>query len=412
MSVKLILGRPGAGKSYEAVCYYVLPALKAGRHVVTNLPLNLDRLSALDPSYYSLVHINVGTPEAAPFRFVEDYTSKQDLKNIDTGQSPIFIIDEAHKSIPAGAGKTSDAVIKWFAEHRHAGVDVVLITQDARKLHRYITSLVDDVIVCTKNRVFGSSSSYRRRIKDGLGGDYIGDAQVRRYKKQYYALYQSYTQGGDKEVELSRVPTLFKQPVFFFMAFLLLGCAYLYFNKGQFTEKKLSETAIAARQKRLPPPVQPLPVSNNVPLSSSPQSSIISVKPLDVLEARIPMLISSGSSEVVYVSIRDSNGDVTRHTSDGLLALGYSSRKLSDGSMSFSSSVGHTFVAYIGRHSPLPYELQLKRRNLNSMASRSGVPNYDGNAFGFTKKVFNETLGEENNAISDAKSHPSGDVSK
>ncbi|POB76042.1 zonular occludens toxin domain-containing protein, partial [Vibrio vulnificus] len=33
---------PGSGKSYESVVYHVIPALKDGRKVVTNLPLNLE----------------------------------------------------------------------------------------------------------------------------------------------------------------------------------------------------------------------------------------------------------------------------------------------------------------------------------------------------------------------------------
>ncbi|MFL7017233.1 zonular occludens toxin domain-containing protein [Vibrio cyclitrophicus] len=42
MAITLIKGRPGAGKSYECVVHHILPSIKDGRKVVTNIPLNID----------------------------------------------------------------------------------------------------------------------------------------------------------------------------------------------------------------------------------------------------------------------------------------------------------------------------------------------------------------------------------
>ncbi len=42
-------GLPGSGKSYDVVLNQVLPALKASRHVVTNIPLNMPDILALVP---------------------------------------------------------------------------------------------------------------------------------------------------------------------------------------------------------------------------------------------------------------------------------------------------------------------------------------------------------------------------
>ena len=50
-------GIPGSGKSYEGVVYHVLPALKAGRKVITNLPLNVDAFAAIDPAYRDLIEV-------------------------------------------------------------------------------------------------------------------------------------------------------------------------------------------------------------------------------------------------------------------------------------------------------------------------------------------------------------------
>ena len=50
-----MIGRPGGGKSYEAVVYHVLPALRKGRKVITNLPLIVEMFAALDESFPDLI---------------------------------------------------------------------------------------------------------------------------------------------------------------------------------------------------------------------------------------------------------------------------------------------------------------------------------------------------------------------
>ena len=47
--LNMLLGRPGGGKSYEAVAYHVIPAVKAKRLVVTNLPLIVEYFEAVYP---------------------------------------------------------------------------------------------------------------------------------------------------------------------------------------------------------------------------------------------------------------------------------------------------------------------------------------------------------------------------
>ena len=55
--IDLLEGIPGSGKSYEAVVFHVLPALKKGRKVITNLPLNIETFAKLDPTYPDLLDV-------------------------------------------------------------------------------------------------------------------------------------------------------------------------------------------------------------------------------------------------------------------------------------------------------------------------------------------------------------------
>ena len=49
MSTLAYVGRPGSGKSYAVVENQIMPALKAGIKVVTNIPLIMDEIRKVLP---------------------------------------------------------------------------------------------------------------------------------------------------------------------------------------------------------------------------------------------------------------------------------------------------------------------------------------------------------------------------
>ena len=55
--INLLEGTPGGGKSYEALVYHILPTLRSGRKVVTNLPLIRDAFEFLYPELMPLLDI-------------------------------------------------------------------------------------------------------------------------------------------------------------------------------------------------------------------------------------------------------------------------------------------------------------------------------------------------------------------
>ncbi|MGB6097665.1 MAG: zonular occludens toxin domain-containing protein [Comamonas thiooxydans] len=81
-------GIPGSGKSYEAVAYHVLPALQAGRKVITNLPLNIDALAAIDPTYRDLVEVRTRpTPQLGDWNAAN--IAEQEAFQLWTDKEPI-----------------------------------------------------------------------------------------------------------------------------------------------------------------------------------------------------------------------------------------------------------------------------------------------------------------------------------
>lgn len=241
-----IEGISGSGKSYEAVAFHILPALQAGRLVITNLPIVVPMFTAINPDYARLIEVRTraqpvrgtwdftrvdehGNGEAfqlfpeghdyarrveirtrgesfqlfsegrvypvpssvSPFSHVWDYYST--WKHPVTRQGPLFVIDEAHVPLPR---LTADAQVReWFSLHRHFNVDVLLMSQRFRKIHPDISENTAILVRCRKADILGRQNSYIRKVHSGYPGGVVS-TEERPYKPEYFPLYKSHTQGN------------------------------------------------------------------------------------------------------------------------------------------------------------------------------------------------------------------------
>lgn len=195
-----MFGRPGGGKGYEACVYHIMEALKRGRKVITNMPLDVDRWAAIEPSWRDLIEVrDKPLTERQPdprytgihrvFGHVDDYAS--DWRDSE-GRGPFFVIDEAANVL--GRSRTPRAVVEWFEMHRHTNCDVMVMTQTTGRLTPDIAELIQTCYFCQKASSFGSMGRYIRKVKDGIKGDVV-NTTVRTYEKKYFGLWRSHTQG-------------------------------------------------------------------------------------------------------------------------------------------------------------------------------------------------------------------------
>lgn len=218
-------GIPGSGKSYEACVFQVLAALKVGRKVITNLPLEIDAYAAIDPGYRELIemrfvaapvrgtwdpdrvdpatgkgnafelfpdgHVDAPADGARPFGTVWCYWS--DWKHPRTGLGPLFLVDECHLPMPKIG--TAKAVIEWYKLHRHFNCDVLLATQRFRQMCPDIAEIMAMVIKVRKADVLGRPDEYIRKVHAGYRGAVIQES-VRKYEPHFFSLYRSHTQGN------------------------------------------------------------------------------------------------------------------------------------------------------------------------------------------------------------------------
>lgn len=257
-------GIPGSGKSYEAVTFHVLHALKAGRKVITNLPLQKLKFAEIDERYFELIELRhkpspiLGSWEVdrvddkgnglafelqaqkseltkldekppednGVFGSVWDFYS--DWKHPETGQGPLYVIDECHICFPKIG--INPEVVEWFKLHRHYNCDVLLATQNFRDVNQPIANLLAMMVkVRNADILTGKRDSYIRKVHAGYRGAQIS-SEIRKYDPAFFPLYKSHSQGNSvAEASASDVqPFLVKFQKFtrYFLMFTFVAVCY------------------------------------------------------------------------------------------------------------------------------------------------------------------------------------------
>lgn len=195
MSISAYVGLPGSGKSYGVVENVILPAIKAGRRVLTNIPM----------------HDNQWLSEfgACPEQFdIAEISKTPDWWKINNVAGAVVVLDELYKLWPAGlnAKNVRDEDKSFLAEHRHMvdesghSTEIILVTQDLSQISSFARVLVETTFRVVKLGKLGLSTSYRVDVYSGaVTGPAPSKSRLERqifgkYKKSVYALYKSHTQ--------------------------------------------------------------------------------------------------------------------------------------------------------------------------------------------------------------------------
>lgn len=203
MSIIAFIGLPGSGKSFGIVQNVVVPNLKKGRMIVTNLPLNIDNLRR-----------DLFNPfDAIPIVLLTD----EQLLEIDLLKEyagAIFIIDEAQKYFPQGMteAKLPTHFKNFFSMHRHSvcpntgfASEIVLATQDLSKIARCVKILIENTYIAKKLSALGADKSYKVDVYEGAQTiDYRKGEPINEiygtYKKPFTDYYNSHTMKSDSSI--------------------------------------------------------------------------------------------------------------------------------------------------------------------------------------------------------------------
>ncbi|MDQ1921573.1 zonular occludens toxin domain-containing protein [Massilia pseudoviolaceinigra] len=214
MPINVYTGLMGSGKSYEVVSEVILPAVRVGRRVVTNVDgINeaaiVDYLQAKYPddnpaAYGSILHVEnaqVFLPDFFPY--YDDGKSAHTDTIVQPGD--LVAIDEGWRFWPAAGAKIHKHHQSFFLEHRHfidpvtkVACDLVLMIQDMGTLNRFIKNVVAFNFRTHKKVSLGMTNTYSVQMWEGHKQVKAAllSTSIRKYKKEIFPLYSSFKGGG------------------------------------------------------------------------------------------------------------------------------------------------------------------------------------------------------------------------
>lgn len=228
MSITAYVGLPGAGKSYIAVARVILPALKAGRTVFTNVPLHLD-----------LVKHDYPNADVRSFSVADALADSSFFPSVPSGC--LFVCDEAWSMWGSGL-RMSDAPLEqkeFLSKHRHRvdkkgkTLEIVLLTQDLSQMPSFVRALVEQTCIITKLSALGSKMKSRIDTYSGAVTGSVGPktrlitSTFFSCSQKIYKYYRSHTLSeaglaGD-EAKIDRRGVVWKSPFFLFGGLFILG---------------------------------------------------------------------------------------------------------------------------------------------------------------------------------------------
>lgn len=355
MAINAISGRPGSGKSYEAVVRHIMPALKDERKIVTNIPLNVDWFCTFIGEHCRdlIVQIDGGFHNYGGKRYFSDadhFLRYQDWRNLKN-QGVYFIVDECHLAMPRASkadGVTTQQELKeYLSMHRHYGHDLLLLSQNFRKVDRDIVDMIQTCYFTTKLSFLGKDDQYVCKVADGVTRNIV-TTHHRDYEQKYFGAYQSHTksQGSVQEAGTVDIPAWWQRwynigaIVMFILFFLLLAKGFSSDEKTQpkAPEQEISVSTTQTQPKNQEKPVQPVlaqPTQTNV-LPPEPEPKPKSDNhPYQGLQLHIVGNYSDFNrrgnlQKVIWITISRNGQVMTEITHADLALAGYEFRVLND----------------------------------------------------------------------------------
>lgn len=224
MAINAYTGLQGSGKSYEATLMVVVPAIREGRRVVTNIngisePAIYEYLEKRggDPDKFGTILHIINDQVQQPGFFPEE-GKPEEPSVVQAGD--LVVIDEAWRFWPSDE-KMAKTHMEFFRMHRHythpgTGVscDVALILQSIGDLHRTLKAVVELHSRTTKLKTIGQPTRYRVELFEGakLTKAAKFDSFLRKYDPEVFPLYKSYDGIAGTETAIDDRQNVFKNP--------------------------------------------------------------------------------------------------------------------------------------------------------------------------------------------------------
>lgn len=374
-------GLPGAGKSYAAIKDHLVPALVKGREVFAYIE--------------GLDHGRIA--ECAE---ISEERCRQLLFQIDRDDVPTIydhvkndafvVIDELQDFWPSSRVKLEPKITEFITQHRHRGLDVLLMGQVLQDCHVMWRNRVDQNVFFYNRDAVGKADEYKWSVrKRNSAGKFVEvTSGIEKYDPKYFGCYASHTAGTenkdkyeDKRANVWSSPVLRKMlPIYGALAVASFAFVWWAFSGGlartgmKDAEKKVA-TEVAVVEKNVEAKIEkPAPVVTKEVVESVPDPSKIE-PPGDLVDSltsryriRIGGTLTSKNRQVGWVEWRDTDSGVKEVLSyvqlaglgwlvmvsadGGLLTLSKLNRKYYATAWPLADQVGRSSEATLRSHSP------------------------------------------------------------
>lgn len=277
MSIKIHHGAPGSYKSSGAIHTDVMPAIKAGRHIVTNVRgFTAERcrevLGKAVPDDFQVTYIETESQEGRD-HFARFYHWAP--------KGVFFLVDEVQRIFPPSWRQTDldrldypggpdaakndgrpETIDVAFDMHRHHNWDFVFTTPNIKKVHQVIRAAAETAIRHTNMAILGIGGRYKTvlHLSDNSGSSMSDVLQAKPFNKvpkYVFKLYDSTTTG--KVSDTIAGSSVLRDPKILFFLAVWGFCVFFGFIKPEYIDAPAKASQAAADASSVPGEVDGAP---------------------------------------------------------------------------------------------------------------------------------------------------------
>lgn len=191
-------GLPGSGKSYEAMLKHAIPALQAGRKCFA-------RINGVDDPVCRTRVAEVSGLSSETIDKLWVHLSKEDLNRLPlvVEDNAFVFLDEAQNFWPTGRQKLSSEMMEFITEHRHRGIDLLLMGQLLKDVHATWRGRVDQRVVFNTLDGVGASARYSVNVMKATAPEKFQTVvkTIGKYDPAFFGMYRSHVSGAINTVK-------------------------------------------------------------------------------------------------------------------------------------------------------------------------------------------------------------------
>lgn len=260
-------GLPGSGKSYEAVVRRIIPALKEGRTVQAYVEgldhVKLAQLAEISEERCRELLLPIKREQVQ--QRIEDPKSGKVLRVIDSlpelaKDNALIVLDEA-QNFWGVRDRLDQELVKFVTEHRHRGIDIVLMGQDLRDVNALWRRRVEIKLCFLKLSGLGTSKGYRVTTWRHLGQDKFEKVGtiVTKYDTKYFGSYASHVSDSTNTADYKESrATIWNHPGLKWGVPIVIGLALWggWYTWGFFHGRGMAKSIAAAKPASVPQTAQ------------------------------------------------------------------------------------------------------------------------------------------------------------